>query len=79
MIREHYTELLRADYVQRESEGFLQLLREGERFAAGLEQDLNNAPSGAAESDARIKGLRNKLHALQANCKACHEAYRDNR
>ncbi len=76
LLRELYTELLRADYVKAESEGFQKMLAEGEAIAKSVEDELHRLE---ASTQLDSMSLKSKLGKLQSNCKACHEAYRDNR
>ncbi len=78
LLRELYTELLRADYVQNESEGFKAMLADGEAIAKSLEEELSLAKDTESVRQ-RKDSLQAKLTKLQSNCKACHEAHRDNR
>lgn len=76
LLREHFTELLRADCIRREPAELVELLRASERTARELEgllldgttESTNAAPSQAAAA---------VLTRVRADCTACHERFRD--
>jgi protein tyrosine phosphatase (PTP) superfamily phosphohydrolase (DUF442 family) len=76
LMREHYMELLRAEAAKRQPTGFQRLLLEGEATAVELEQSLTTwqAAGYAGEAPAEIPAA---FKRLEANCTACHKAYRD--
>ncbi len=69
LLKEHFTELLRAGEVQRQSEKFRELLAESEKAAGELELALRD---GSAVSDAA-----KALARVSQNCTACHRQFRD--
>ena len=69
LLKEHFTELLRTDDVQRQSENFRQLLADSEVATGQLESALRG---GAKISDAAIA-----LERVTQNCSACHRQFRD--
>ena len=76
LLREHYTEMLRTDAVQREPEGFQELMRDGEAAAKELELAF------AAWKDARFaapvpEAIPAALDRVTKNCAACHQQFRD--
>ena len=76
LLKEHFTELLRAESVGKEPEGFQAMLRESETAAADLEAALIQwSDSGAAlpVPDA----LPASFEKIAKNCVACHTQYRD--
>lgn len=76
LLKEHFTELLRAESVAKEPEGFQAMLRESESAATDLEAALMNwNDSGAALPipDA----LPASFEKIAKNCVACHTQYRD--
>lgn len=75
LLREHFTEMLRADYVQQEPEGFKQLLRDSERAAQQLEDALR--AWNHAASPAPPEAISTAAALVEKNCKACHEQFRD--
>lgn len=76
LMREHFTELLRTDYVREEPAEFRQLLLDSEKAAQGLEDALRawTPASATAEPSERIEQFSATIFA---NCKSCHEKYRD--
>ena len=76
LMREHFTELLRSDYVQPEPQAFKRLLRDSEEAAQALEDTLRlqAAESPQAERSIAIQRLSARI---SANCKACHQQFRD--
>ncbi len=76
LLKEHFTELLRAESVGKEPEGFQAMLRESETAAADLEAALIQwSDSGAVlpVPDA----LPASFEKIAKNCVACHTQYRD--
>lgn len=76
LMREHFTELLRTDYVQEEPEEFRRYLRESEQAAEELEEALRvwtaNSTDLASPEAANLAAAK-----ISANCQACHEKFRD--
>lgn len=75
LLREHFTELMRTEAAQSESEGFQKLLAEGETAAQSLEDAVrawqeNETPEAAASA-------KLALETVNKNCAACHKTYRD--
>ncbi len=68
LLREHYTELLRADDVSGQPAEFQKLMREGEAAAIALERAM-------AETDYTAAGKA--LTAINQNCSSCHKVFRD--
>jgi protein tyrosine phosphatase (PTP) superfamily phosphohydrolase (DUF442 family) len=76
LLKEHFTELLRAEGAAKEPEGFQAMLRESESAAADLEAALMNwNDSGAALPVPNV--LPTSLEKIAKNCIACHTQYRD--
>jgi protein tyrosine phosphatase (PTP) superfamily phosphohydrolase (DUF442 family) len=76
LLKEHFTELQRAECAAKETAGFQAMLRESESAAADLEAALMNwNESGAAlpVPDA----LPTSFEKIAKNCVACHTQYRD--
>ncbi|MCA9214287.1 MAG: hypothetical protein KDB27_14545 [Planctomycetales bacterium] len=76
LMREHFTELLRTDYLQEEPEKFRRLLQDSEKAAQGLEDALRawTPTSATAEPPETITRL---AVSISANCQSCHETFRD--
>lgn len=75
LLREYFTELMRTDAARSESEGFQKLLAEGEAAAQSLEDAVrawqaDQTPELATKATAA-------LDAVNKNCGACHQTYRD--
>lgn len=85
-LREHFTELLRTEQVQREPTAFRQLLQEAGQLAGKLEQALKR-PIREGEGTSKTELARAELERVQlaqslelgiaANCKSCHQQFRD--
>ncbi|MCO6454436.1 MAG: cytochrome c [Pirellulaceae bacterium] len=76
LLREHFTELLRAEYVQREPAEFQELLGLSEQAAQELEDGLRTWQSASAQTQPPAS-LGQSMDRITAMCKACHEKYRD--
>lgn len=76
LLREHYTEMLRMDTVQKQSARFKELLTKGESHARSLEEALL-AWSNSGTSAAVPEQITGAFKAISANCKMCHEEFRD--
>ncbi len=76
LLREHYTELLRTKAVQQQPERFRQLLTDGETHARALEDALRAWASAEAKA-AQPPVISQSFKAVNDNCKACHQEFRD--
>jgi protein tyrosine phosphatase (PTP) superfamily phosphohydrolase (DUF442 family) len=76
LLREHFTELLRTDEVQQQPEEFRQLLRESDAVAQKLEDELRAFKTAAGDATPP-DSLGRLAERITANCKACHQKYRD--
>ncbi|MCA9232293.1 MAG: hypothetical protein KDA57_16720 [Planctomycetales bacterium] len=76
LMKEHFTELLRSEDVETQPEEFKQYLRESELAAKAIEDALRKwqAASPPVETRETIERLSARL---SANCKACHQQFRD--
>lgn len=75
ILREHFTELLRADYVQDEPAAFKKHLNESETAARELETEIRQwQQSGEPTAPPRLEST---LGRVTANCSACHAEFRD--
>ncbi|MBC7815774.1 MAG: cytochrome c [Planctomycetaceae bacterium] len=70
LLRESFTELLRTDELKGKPDRFQQLMQEAGMLSQSLEETLK---SSLIDADAAAK----KLAAVSANCKSCHQVYRD--
>ena len=70
LLREHFTELLRTPDVMQQPAGFVKLMQDGEKAAGDLEAQLRQPQPNA-------KKLAAALEATTANCKNCHQRFRD--
>jgi hypothetical protein len=76
LLREHFTELLRAPEVRQHPERFRQLLEGSESAAGEIEAALKAwSAAGAGEPPPAIASQ--SLARVTANCKSCHAAFRD--
>lgn len=76
LLKEHFTELLRAESLATEPQGFQAMLRESESAAKDLEAALMNwNASGAALPIPNA--LPASFEKIAKNCVACHTQYRD--
>ncbi|MEJ7596143.1 MAG: hypothetical protein WKF77_31935 [Planctomycetaceae bacterium] len=76
LLREHFTEMLRTEFVAKESEGFREMLRDSEAAAGELETAIRKwidakSPSPVPDS------IKLSFDRVSKNCTACHQQYRD--
>ncbi|WP_218932111.1 protein-tyrosine phosphatase family protein [Adhaeretor mobilis] len=76
LFREHFTELLRTDYVQQKSEEFQQLMRGSEEAAQKLEDTLRQWQPTESRP-APPPALEQIFTSITADCKTCHQKFRD--
>ena len=76
LMKEHFAELLRTEDVDQQPDEFKQLLRESEEAAQGLEDALRQW-QGASASSELPESIERFSTRISANCKACHEQFRD--
>lgn len=76
LMREHFTELLRTDYVQEESDAFKEFLKDSEEASQALEDALRNCANASLEV-VPPKYVQRLSASITANCKACHQRFRD--
>jgi protein tyrosine phosphatase (PTP) superfamily phosphohydrolase (DUF442 family) len=76
LLREHYTELARTEEVQKQSEGFRELLTQSEASALELETLLSDwTKTGSPEPVPEAIGKA--FTAVTQSCATCHKAHRD--
>lgn len=73
LLREHFTELLRAKEARAQPAKFQQLLSEDERAAAELEATLRETASDANS----VKRASELFDRITQNCTTCHQQFRD--
>jgi protein tyrosine phosphatase (PTP) superfamily phosphohydrolase (DUF442 family) len=76
LLREHYTELLRAEAVQSHPQKFRELLKTGEAAAQELEESLNAWKQAGMTAAAPVE-LDEALAHITQNCTTCHQQFRD--
>jgi protein tyrosine phosphatase (PTP) superfamily phosphohydrolase (DUF442 family) len=76
LLEEHYTELLRTKDVQKRTEEFRMLLKEGEAIARQLKEQLNAKTTADRSAEDRL-ALAQDLTRVTQNCKTCHQKFRD--
>lgn len=76
LLREHFTEMLRTGYVAEQPAEFRALLRQGEQAAGQLETQLRAWKESGAQAKPPQQ-LQQSANRIRANCKACHQQYRD--
>jgi protein tyrosine phosphatase (PTP) superfamily phosphohydrolase (DUF442 family) len=76
LLREHFTELLRGDYVQKQPKAFRDLLQDSETAAQELETELRQWQLAQAQQTPP-ESLSRAADRIAANCKTCHQKYRD--
>jgi hypothetical protein len=79
LLREHYTELLRTDDLNRRDPEFQRFMREGEEAAIALEAALakiNERRHPAGKLDVH-RPADAALAAINKNCAVCHAKFRD--
>lgn len=80
LLREHFTEMLRIDRDERETEEFRRYLQNSEAAARRLEAALRSEPTSFPElaDETRARESRSRLlERIRDECKACHVKYRD--
>ena len=75
LLREHFTELLRTDYVRTEPNEFKKFLRDSKDASFKLEEALRTQAREA--SDSASSQIQQLFSTVAANCKACHKQFRD--
>jgi protein tyrosine phosphatase (PTP) superfamily phosphohydrolase (DUF442 family) len=78
MLKEHFTEMLRAEYVQPEPAGFQQILGHSRRLSEQLEdclrqQDATDDQTSTEDTESADRILK----AIRVECKQCHQQFRD--
>lgn len=76
LLREHFTEMLRVDYVQVQPEDFKEMLRSSQSAARQLQQALE-AWRPAGPDEAPPESLDRLNDRITTDCAACHEKYRN--
>jgi hypothetical protein len=76
LMCEHFTELLRTDDTEKMPEEFKAYLRESETASLALEEALRAWVPSSAQSEVP-KSVKESSAIIAANCKACHEQFRD--
>ena len=76
LLREHFTEMLRTDEVQRQPDEFKKLLRDSEQAAKELETALLAFKHGG-DAAKLPKEAPTSFELVTKNCKACHQKFRD--
>lgn len=76
LMRELFTEMLRADEIAGQPEDFRKWLRDSETAAQELEAELRKRSTGIETPDSSA-GLSQLADKISANCKSCHQKYRD--
>lgn len=74
LLREHFTELVRSDYVAQQPEEFKQLLRASQRSTEQLELAMTIQVPVTDDQRLRYQAL---LDRVASDCKSCHSQYRD--
>ena len=76
LLREHFTELLRTDYVKQEANAFKSILRESEEEARDLERTIHDW-SSAPSKNRHLKAIQRLSASISAKCVSCHQKFRD--
>lgn len=76
LLREHFTEMLRMEYVSKQPEGFSTLLKDSESDALLLEKAIRQW-TPMSNSNAAPAELAERLRRISTNCTHCHKQYRD--
>ncbi len=74
LLREQFTELLRAEDVKRRPEAFQQWLQESATAAGEIETALRQSTEAAPPD---LASLTSRFEIVTKNCSACHREYRD--
>jgi len=70
LLREHFTELLRTEETKRQPQKFIELMQHSEAESKSLEDGLRGGKASPKELTALFE-------RVTANCKACHQEFRD--
>ena len=73
LLRELYTELLRADHARRHGRQFMDSLRNGEAQAVALEK----LAAKMTDSETSRRALDDAVKRLRSHCRDCHRRHRD--
>ncbi len=76
LLREHFTEMLRMEYVTKQPAGFSMLLKESEADALLLEKAIQQWKS-TSNSTSLPADQTEPFRRITANCINCHKQYRD--
>ena len=81
MLREHFSEMLRAAYISETDQDFRELLKSSELLAKGLESDLrqwkrDSTNVNHVDSEAR-KEFDKRIMQIETGCTDCHQRFRD--
>lgn len=74
LMLEHFTELLRTDYIQQQPDAFQKYLRDSKEASVKLESALRTSDARAAD---RTDAVQQSFSRISANCEACHQQFRD--
>ena len=76
LLKEHFTEMLRMEFVSKQPEGFQTMLKESESDARQLETAIRKW-NGPVKSETVPASIVEPLHRIGENCATCHRRYRD--
>ena len=76
LLKEHFTEMLRMEFVSKQPEGFLTILKESESDARQLEADVRKW-NGPSQPNTVPASIVESLRRIGKNCATCHQQYRD--
>lgn len=76
LLKEHFTEMLRAEWAATRPPGFQDLLRDSESAATELEEALRKLDTPVQQS-AVPAAIQTSFERVSKNCTACHQQFRD--
>ncbi len=76
LLKEHFTEMLRMEFVSKQPEGFQAILKESESDARQLEAAIRKW-IGPVKSTTVPASIVEPFHRIGENCATCHRRYRD--
>ena len=76
LLKEHFTEMLRMEFVSKQPDGFQTMLKESESDARQLETAIRKW-NGPVKSITVPTSMIEPFHRIGENCATCHRQYRD--
>ncbi len=75
LLQEHFTEMLRLDETKKQPKDFAEMLQDSETAALALQAGVDKLSQ--EDHDETYEQLGQSVQRIEANCKKCHEQYRN--